>query len=156
MWNLMTILVLAAAFQGLCVGQTQTAPSTAEEPGLAITITGTSSVRAGSKVIVSVTATNRSDHNIPFRVEPADYRYEVTVYDAQNNMAMETERGRKVKGASGRMSHLGASSWLNPGESTKDELAASDLYDMSRPGKYRIQVSRKGAKSNTITINVVP
>ena len=124
--------------------------------GLAITITGSVSVKAGSKVIVSVTATNHSDHNIPFRVEPADYRYEVTVYDAQNNMAMETERGRKVKGALGRMSHLGASSWLNPGESTKDELAVSDLYDMSRPGKYRVQVSRKGANSNTITINVVP
>jgi hypothetical protein len=126
------------------------------QTGLAITITGSTSVKAGSKVIVSITPTNRSDHKIHFRVEPMDYRYEVTVYDAQNKMAMETERGRKVKGASAKMSYLGGSFWLDPGESRKDELAVSDLYDMSRPGKYRIQVSRKGAKSNTITINVVP
>ena len=156
MRNLATMLVLAAAFDGLCVGQNQTATSTAEEPGLAITITGPGSVKAGSEVIIRITPTNRSDHRIRFRVEPMDYRYQVTVYDAQNKMAMETERGRKVKGASGMTVYLGGSFWLDPGESRKDELAVSDLYDMSRPGKYKVQVSRKGAKSNTITINVVP
>jgi hypothetical protein len=156
MRNLMTILVLAAAFEGLCVGQTQTALLTVEEPGLAITITGPASVTAGSKVMVSITPMNRSDHRIRFRVEPMDYRYQVTVYDAQNNMAMETERGRKVKGGSAKMSHLGGSFWLDPGESRKDQLAVSNLYDMSRPGKYKVQVSREGAKSNTITIDVVP
>jgi hypothetical protein len=43
---------------------------------------------------------------------------------------------------------------LRPGETRKEEVVISDLFDMSRPGKYSVQVTCKGAKSNTITMTV--
>ena len=80
------------------------------------------------------------------------------VYDAQNNMAMETERGCKVKGASARMSHLGGMFWLDPGESRKEELAVSDLFDMSRPEKmdHLFGVCTSNGRDRPSTIAIRP
>jgi hypothetical protein len=53
---------------------------------------------------------------------------------------------------------------ISRGESLTQEQRVSALYDMSRPGKYTIQVSRRipealGSgivKSNTITVTIIP
>jgi hypothetical protein len=51
---------------------------------------------------------------------------------------------------------------LEPGQSVKQEYPVWDDYDLSKPGKYTIQVSRLDretntrVKSNTITITVTP
>ena len=45
---------------------------------------------------------------------------------------------------------------LDPGKTAKCELIISDLYDLSRPGKYTIRVHRGSVKSNVITATVVP
>jgi len=57
-----------------------------------------------------------------------------------------------------------AQGWASPrpNESTKENIALSDLYDLSHPGQYTIQVSRAVSdkpkdgvvKSNTITVTV--
>ena len=51
---------------------------------------------------------------------------------------------------------------LNPGESLKDSISISKMYDMTKPGKYQVQVQRTDpeskviVKSNTIGITVTP
>ena len=53
---------------------------------------------------------------------------------------------------------------LKPGESFTDEQEVSRLIDMSRPGNYVIQVSRRASenkkdgvvKSNIITVRITP
>jgi hypothetical protein len=52
---------------------------------------------------------------------------------------------------------------LNPGEEDRHSLMISKLYDLSKPGKYTIQVTRldlEGTKiqlkSNAITVTVEP
>ena len=89
-----------------------------------------------------------------FRSEPIEYRYEAVAHDAQGNIAAATERGLEARQPPQQYS--GGGFPLEPGETMKDELVISDLYNMSRPGKYSVQVSCRGAKSNTITVTVVP
>jgi hypothetical protein len=47
---------------------------------------------------------------------------------------------------------------LHPGETKQRECAVSELYDMSRAGKYFIQVQQDGrpAQSNTLELTVGP
>ena len=45
---------------------------------------------------------------------------------------------------------------LEPRETRKEKVVINDLFDMSRPGKYSVQATCKGVKSNTITMTVSP
>ena len=52
-----------------------------------------------------------------------------------------------------------ATRYLQPGESKKDEIILNKLYDLSKPGKYTVQVLglddvRRTVKSNTITVTI--
>jgi hypothetical protein len=48
---------------------------------------------------------------------------------------------------------------LNPGEMQTRECAVSDLYDMTAPGKYSIEVQQldgRPVQSNSVTVTVAP
>jgi len=51
---------------------------------------------------------------------------------------------------------------VQPGQTVEDDLAISELYDLTRPGKYTIRALRPDpqshavVKSNTITLTVIP
>ena len=149
-------LAFALASSVMGSSRAQTAPTVPEKPKLALSISGPGTVKSGSKVMIQVARTNISGQAILFRVEPIEYRYEVVVHDAHGDMAADTDHGREVRRDFGGIQYSGPAFPLPPRETMKDELVISDLYDLSRPGRYSVQVSCRGAKSNTITMAVVP
>jgi hypothetical protein len=119
-------------------------------------------VKAGSEVKVDITLQNSSNRAIHVHLSLAEMEYTFEVRDGQNRIPPETEYARKAKGR-GYFSN-DQIFYLQPGESLpKDLLVLTRFYDMSRPGKYTVQVSRAvpkelgggTVKSNTLTITVV-
>jgi hypothetical protein len=45
---------------------------------------------------------------------------------------------------------------LPPHQTITDEIGVSAYRDMSRPGKYTIQLRQGGVKSNVVTVTVEP
>ena len=119
-----------------------------------------SSVKSGAPIWVDVTLENKSDHVLlVFRVltgvddDQGGWVYGVVVKDekAQNPQATGFKTGHGS----------GASIPLQSGKRMTDRINICKLYDLSRPGKYRMQVYRYGMGnamllSNTITVTVTP
>jgi hypothetical protein len=148
-------LVVLTVYSTSSFGRT-TAPSTltleAEE----------NPVKAGSEVRVDITLQNSSNRDIHVHLSLAGMEYTFEVRDGQNRIPPETEYARKAKGR-GYFSN-DQIFYLQPGESLpKNPLVLTKFYNMSRPDKYTVQVSRAvpkelgggTVKSNTLTITVV-
>jgi hypothetical protein len=124
-------------------------------------------VKAGSDVFIQIQMVNTSNHDVDCTRVPtnaSDRAYQYDIRDSRGNLAEKMTLAPKHPEIKETFSI-----WpcvLKPGESTsKDDNLISKLYDLSRPGKYVVQVSRfiSGArkeegvvKSNTITITVTP
>lgn len=116
-------------------------------------------INVGSEVFVALEVTNTSDR-LSF-YDPSITKLDPQVRDSQGNTAPLTQAGRdlrRIYGAGG--SHAFG---INPGDTMSGgRIIVSKIYDMTRPGKYTIQVSRVDeeskviVKSNIITVTVVP
>lgn len=111
---------------------------------------------------MDITLQNSSNRAIHVHLSLAETEYAFEVRDGQNRIPPETEYASKAKGR-GHFSN-DQIFYLQPGESLpKNLLVLTKFYDMSRPGKYTVQVSRAvpkelgggTVKSNTLTITVV-
>ncbi len=136
--------------------------------------------KTGSPVPLTITLTNVSPHDAFYIVtnKPGGGLLTV-VYDSGGKLAPDTAYGRTVhpwirpvgppvKGPATRGyiaqagSYFGFKVPLAPGERKIIASDATKEYDLSRPGKYTIQVemsdpeSTATIKSNTITITVTP
>jgi hypothetical protein len=127
--------------------------------------TDKSEVKAGSDIFIKIQMTNTSSHTIDCTKVPSngsDIAYQYDVRDMSGNPALKVPKEHPEIGAPFHV-------WpcvIKPGESTTlDQNLINREYDMSRPGKYAISVSRfiegdrKGAgivKSNVITVSVIP
>ena len=120
-------------------------------------------VKATHPVIVDVTVTNTSNRRLLIQERNPATDYEFDVRDERGNAVPETDLGRKLKEPPTiPMNSRNFGVYLRPNESTKETIALSDLYDLSHPGQYTIQVSRAVSnkpkdgvvKSNTITVTV--
>jgi uncharacterized protein (DUF305 family) len=111
---------------------------------------------AGSDVSIKVSLTNTAHHDWPEGVMYEDgiyldstFRFEVR--DEHGNLVpkrhypYEELRGGKVIFRT-----------LRAGETFTQSQAVSARYDMRKPGKYTIQVSREDVKSNIVTVTVTP
>ena len=156
MKNVVVFAALALFICGELASGRQAAAVVSTEPSLRLLINGPRTVKAGSKIVVQIATTNISGQIIGFRAEPSEFFYEAAVRDALGRSAPDTEHGFDVKKHRHHRVYSGPAFALNPKETIKDQLEISNLYDMSKPGKYEVQLSCRGAKSNTITINVVP
>ena len=118
-------------------------------------------VRAGSEVKVDITLRNSSNRPMHVSYGLSELEYAFDVRDSQNRIPPETEFARKSKGGV----HFSNDHVFNlqPGESLpRAPLVVSKFYDLRRPDKYTIQVSRAvpkelgggTMKSNFITITV--
>jgi hypothetical protein len=115
----------------------------------------------GFKAGVYLGITNRSDHPIDF-----DIGYgvnDVDVYDHDGDLAPLTETGRRYRGPlpRGGSPHPQTTQHLQPGETKSGGMINLDsLYDLSRPGRYTVQVrafdgeSKSIVESNRITATV--
>ncbi len=92
--------------------------------------------------------------------ENAEYSYTIEVRNRAGKVVQETAYGRESRiypEAEGR-----TVDYVQPGQSTVQTAHLARLVNLSRPGEYRVRVSRKDSESGTvvesneITLNVVP
>lgn len=118
------------------------------------------SYKAGDSVDLKIVMTNTSDHEINASAVyegSINSSYEYYVRDIAGNVPQKKEH----KGP-WRLSTITRT--LKPGESVTDNTNVARSLDLSQPGEYAIQVSRRinghvddeVVKSNTITITVLP
>jgi hypothetical protein len=118
--------------------------------------------KANSEVNVDITLRNSSNRAMymSYGLSELDYAFEVR--DSQNRVPPQTDFARKSKGRgyfSGEQLF-----YLQPGEGLpKALLVLTKFYDLSRPGKYTVQISRAvpaelgggTIKSNIVTITII-
>lgn len=157
--ELIAILTISATAQGA----TGTAPfSVALRPPAA-------EIKAGEDLVLAAVMTNTSEHEVRFARSFASreevYDYDIDIKDDQGRTPPPTDAYNRLR--ENPTARWGSYSTyvLLPGESFKEELVVTKLYNLNRPGKYSISVLRgqrpiwqtqgKGAvRSNTITITV--
>ncbi len=116
-------------------------------------------VKAGEEVWVRIQLTNKSKRDVNCTsadVGPVNLSYQYDVHDSAGNPVKKVIAHPELIPGHFRFCNL------KPGESITNDNRVSWLYDMTRPGKYVIQVSRVISdneksvvvKSNTITITV--
>ena len=123
-------------------------------------------IKAGEPLALTVTLVNNSHKAVSIPNMDLDLYYTIDVRDEHGNTAPETEEARKMREAASspnyRRWRSGVMGKLKPHDKSTDKLLVTQYWDMSRPGKYTIQVERqlpeelgKGSvKSNTITVTV--
>lgn len=122
-----------------------------------------SSVKSGAAMWVDVTVENKSDHILlVYRAltaaddDQGGWVYDADIHDEKGGRPQPT----KFKGERGGIGS-GGYIHLQPGKTMTDRINICKLYDISRPGKYSIQVYRYGMGdtmllSNTINMTVSP
>jgi hypothetical protein len=166
----MSILFLIAA---TLVTQSAGTRANAEAP-FSITIKAVQeTVTSNSEVRIGVTLTNISNREISsYKVNGNGQAelggYIVDIRTDKGNRPAETKYQRKIttgEDAPGESSVLVISGGYVPlksGESLRDEIVATKLFDLSQPGKYEIRVTKIDeqskiiVRSNAITVSVIP
>lgn len=150
----MKLLACCMLFAGLALGQESKLPS------FRITLAAEHSiVAAGTDILVKVSLTNISGRDInnsrAFMANTGDSTLRFEVWDRSGRLAPkrtyphpELETGSVVFDT------------IVSGETVVEDENVNRIYDMTKPGKYTVQVSRSDPqygpiKSNTITITVV-
>jgi dipeptidyl aminopeptidase/acylaminoacyl peptidase len=121
-------------------------------------------VQVGADARIVITLRNLAEHQILFAHKPgkenAEYSYKIVVRNRAGKVVEETAHGRESRShpeAEGR-----SVDYVQPGQSTIQTAHLARLVNLSRPGVYRVKVSRKDpesqtvVESNEITLNVVP
>jgi hypothetical protein len=143
------------------------------QPDISLTISAPrDSAKVGSDVLVNIALANITKHIVYVGLvlldNGAECEYTVDARDLKGNLAPYAKHGRALRGVplKGEVrEHLcadfsGFPKELQPGETQDDAILASGIYDLTKPGKYTIQVSRTYGeaktvvKSNTITLTV--
>jgi hypothetical protein len=117
-------------------------------------------LKSGAELKVEVAVKNSLKQDLNFAFPEGDpLTCVITVRDADGKMAPVTEQGRRLQEAHAAQQGRPMAYSLHPGETQRRECAVSELYDLSHPGKYFIQVQqldRRSAQSNTLVLTVVP
>lgn len=132
-------------------------------------VEGSGEHKPGAPIFLLISLTNRSNSTVPISSFDSD-NYIVSVRDESGNLLPEREEIVKVRRARGDPSNplhdrptiKGLSGELKAGATAKQSVEISHYYDLSRPGKYIVQVSRRLPEklgrgivtSNAITVTV--
>ncbi|MFZ0480659.1 MAG: hypothetical protein WAL71_16080 [Terriglobales bacterium] len=153
MRNLFFVLLVTTVLAVVAFSAAQSAPIKLPPGRSKITITSVHATeKSGSKITIMVKETVLSDGPDGLIVGRPT-QYDVDVRGIAGKLAPKTELGERLNGISNGSRE---SFYAKTGEVSSGEIVVSDLYDMSQPGKYLIQVFRRSDKSNTITVTVVP
>jgi hypothetical protein len=162
--NVLSFSLLVPVLWGAGVSGAQTTKTGPDLPQFSLAVsTANNLVKAGSSVVIEVALTNVSDQTIGLPAQTGrdeSQWYKVDVRHQNGSMASAVQHrpaGNVVPPGAVKVDVYSAVMVeLKPRETSKEKVAISDLFDMSRPGKYSVQVTFRGAKSNTITITVGP
>ncbi|MFZ0321616.1 MAG: hypothetical protein WAL56_21000 [Candidatus Sulfotelmatobacter sp.] len=123
--------------------------------------------KSGSGVGGQITVTNQSNRTITYHNTSRYCDYSVTVLANNGALAPETsfkKRMDKVIDCSGsglRITGRNILVTLKPGESDSEQIPITELYDMSTPGEYTVQIERTFPemghfRSNAVSVKVAP
>jgi hypothetical protein len=161
------LVVAAAVVLGTHMGVTQTKPaSSGASPEFSLHLSpAQQQIKAGSEIRIGVEVVNVTDHTISYSIARTDGKrwseltYRVMVHDVQGVSPPLADMGRAISSPEYRFSSGFGS--LGVGQSVKDFMIISELYDLTRPGTYEVtiqgsDVKGTGVNSNPITITVTP
>jgi hypothetical protein len=165
----LSIVVLACS---LTANTANASTSVDENAGahFALELSGPSKVKVGDKIKLNLTLTNASALVIEGGKQPGIDHAELTngiyVHDAQGHVPQKTPYAQALDG------HLDKTPEdiittsiipfsVRPGDSMQETCLLNDLYNISAPGKYVIQVRNRLkdgwlVKSNKVTVTVTP
>jgi hypothetical protein len=126
------------------------------------------SVKIGTPAKLTVTMTNTSDHDICIYSD-AKGNYRVEVRDEKAKLPPDTKFGRSRNGnvkpdqlSPEELSSSGGYVILGPRQTQVQTVNVTALYEITRPGRYSVQVSRidpatfEEVKSDVVTITLTP
>jgi hypothetical protein len=122
-----------------------------------------STVKSGTPLIVKLSLTNTSDHDLSWTVGGPKPPVKVVVKNGNDKEVLETPYGLEVHGNGPHpLPFRGSVSMgiLKPGATYGEETDVAKQYDLSKPGVYTIQmlwhenVTHTWMKSNSITVTV--
>jgi hypothetical protein len=121
-------------------------------------------VQLGGDARIVIALTNVAEHQILFAHRPGmnnpEFSYTFQVRNAAGRVVEETAYGRESRmhpESEGR-----TVDYVQPGQSVTQTAHLARLVNLSRPGEYKVKVSRRDpesqavVESNEITLNVVP
>ena len=135
----------------------------AHQPPFSLTLTAlTPIVESGSAVHVKIVMKNLSNHDLdctPKYINGLDRAYE---FEVRHSSGKPLEDLTKKHPEIGQTFSPMPERFLKPGETTDSGEVVSEFYDMTQPGEYTVQVSRRVSenpkdgvvKSNKITVIV--
>jgi hypothetical protein len=118
-------------------------------------------VKASSEIRLDLSIRNESDQVVKIGMTNPVFDYHITVSRADGKFVPETEFMRRAKNRVGNISRARTAT-LYPHQTTHDTIAVGELYDMSEPGEYLIQLERElpeqlghgTVRSNTIKVTL--
>ena len=121
-------------------------------------------MQLGADARIVIALTNVAEHQILFAHRPGmnnpEFSYTFHVRNAAGRVVEETAYGREARmhpESEGR-----TVDYVQPGQSVTQTAHLARLVNLSRPGQYKVKVSRRDpesqavVESNEITLNVVP
>ena len=160
----MNFVVATASYTGsnLCKPEKKVANSTGFCLSLVIK---QSQVKVHQPILVDFLIRNVTRKTLVLEETFPERQYEIVVKNSRGQIVELTERGRTLqnnKGQDYRVLPLK----VNSGEEHKDTIDVASLYDLTVPGIYQVNATRRVPKlnsslwtevsSNTLTITVVP
>ncbi len=152
-----TVLVLLCAYQGK-----QTIL-----PSFSLTISAKTAIQQGSDVKIRIALTNTSTRKLSVLHEKANeigelVGFSLDVRDTNNIQVPLTAYGKAYYNHELALVVAPYYADVQPGQTLEDWIVVSKLYDLSKPGKYAIQVQRTDEdtslviKSNVLPIIIAP
>jgi hypothetical protein len=119
-------------------------------------------VKTGSNIELLVKLTNDTNHEITLSSRNTYCDYKLEVGDSNGHSAPETEQKRTLNCSAYADAGRHVIIQLKPGEHHEDLIFMNQLFDMNRPNKYTVRLTRDIPKqlgqgqvsSNTIAITV--
>jgi hypothetical protein len=117
-------------------------------------------VKAGEKIDIHVRLKNSSRQDLNFSYPEGDpLTCGVAVYDDNRNAVADTRLGLRLKEQHAGLERPPVSYSIHPGEAQTRDCNVNELYQMSAPGKYSIEVQQLDGRpvhSNVVAVSVVP
>jgi dienelactone hydrolase len=120
-------------------------------------------VQVGADARIVISLQNLAEHQILFAHRPGtnnpEFSYTIRVRNAVGREVEETGYGREARQ---QQSEARTVDYVQPGQSAVQTAHLTRLVNLSRPGEYRVTVSRRDpesqvvVESNEITLDVVP
>jgi hypothetical protein len=159
-----TLLIAFIFTTGVGRGQSKPEFSIEISPSHDGYVVGVPIFKVGTPVNVIIRIHNDSKHGLQYDLKPGPLIYRVKVLDSNGKQVPESDYLRYLKTPEGRrdIDTDGPSVKIEPGSYCLDSKLISGYWDMTKPGKYTIQLERDFppelgtgvAKSNVIEISV--